>query len=122
MDALEKGMIIWFTPHQTSTLPKFQTILDAKWLVRQSTSSDDLCLRVCLILILRLEPIRTKHGASPTNPKFVLSLIVVGLAEKFLFQNRFHRRPADLASTLPKVRKISEDISWEEDKERGTVI
>ena len=61
--ALEKWMIIRFTPYQTTTLPKwmfsqifFQIILAAKWLVRHSstvhplTNSDDFCLLFCLYL------------------------------------------------------------------------
>ena len=60
MDALEKWMIIQFTPHQTNTLPKWiffnktflKIILAAKWIERHSspspTSSDDLCIPFCI--------------------------------------------------------------------------
>ena len=63
MDALKKWMVIWFTPHKTTTLPKFkmddlhknllQIILAAKWLVNPPTSSDDLSLLLPSVILFR---------------------------------------------------------------------
>ena len=81
MDAPETWMIAWFTPNQTTTLPKWmvlpktflQIILAAKWLLRHSSirplnSSDDLCLLFCLILHLWFHGIlHSRSGASRRN-------------------------------------------------------
>ena len=66
MDASEKLMIIWFTPHQITSLTKRMflqkpffksSLLLSGWCgiqVRPPNSSDDLCLLLCLILLLSM--------------------------------------------------------------------
>ena len=70
MDALETStwMIIRFTPHQTTILPKWmfskktsvQVILAAKWLVHVPPNcSNDLCLPFCIYpfsMVLEISP------------------------------------------------------------------
>ena len=77
MDYLEKWMIIWFTPHQTTTLPKLMSFqkhffksssslnLLCSIQVCPPTSSDDLCLSFCDILILECTVYRWPHRFYP---------------------------------------------------------